>query len=70
MKTANIDMAIVEQKANEKFWTLTTLAIKAGLSPATVFSLKSGRRRGTWATLNKLAAALGVKPAEIIKEQE
>ena len=26
MKTSYIDMAIVEQKANEKFWSLTMLA--------------------------------------------
>ncbi len=68
MKTSYIDMAIVEQKANEKFWSLTMLAREANLAPATLFSLKSGRRRGTWTTLNKIAAALGVEPQEIIKK--
>lgn len=63
-----VDMSIVEKLSNQKVLSLTMLAIKAGVSPATIFALKAGRRNPSMKTINKIAAALGVEPSEIVKQ--
>lgn len=67
-KTLMVDMQRVEQIADKKALSLTMLAIKADLSPATIFSVKSGRRNPSQKTVFKIAAALNVEPSEIIKK--
>ena len=44
------------------------LAGKAGVSPGTVYRLENGLRGAYPATLRKLAAALGVSPADLMLE--
>lgn len=63
-----VDMNTVEMKAKKNVMSLTILAMKAGISPATIFALKSGRRNPSMRTIRKLATALGVDPQELIKK--
>jgi len=44
------------------------LAGRAGVSPGTVYRLENGLRGAYPTTLRKLAAALGVKPADLVRE--
>lgn len=66
MTSYYVNMDKVCELTQEKFWTIAELTRKAHLSQATYFSLKSGRRKASVLTVKKLAAALGVSPAEII----
>lgn len=66
----SIDMEKVRALTESRLWSWAELARKSGLSVSTIFSLQSGKRNSSNLTARKLAAALGVKPAEIIKEQE
>lgn len=51
----------------EKVLSWTLLARKAGVSPATLYSLNSGKRNSSELTVQKLANALGVDPRELVK---
>ena len=51
----------------KKLWTLSELANNANLSQATISSLCAGRRNASLRTVYKLARALEVEPAELIK---
>lgn len=62
-----VHMDKVYNLAQEKFWTIAELGRQAHLSQATIFSLKAKRRKASLLTVNKLAAALEVSPAEIIE---
>ncbi len=54
-----------------KGWTQTALAKKAGLVKATISLYESGMRRTPNPdTTRRVARALGVKPAEILKREE
>ncbi len=44
------------------------LGVMAGVSPGTVYRLENGLRGAYPTTLRKLAAALGVKPADLVRE--
>lgn len=63
-----VDMQKVKQLADKKALSLTMLAMRADLSPTTIFYVKAGRRNPSKRTVFKLAAALDVDPSEIIKE--
>jgi transcriptional regulator with XRE-family HTH domain len=50
-----------------RMWTQARLADEAGVSPTTVSGIESGRiSRPHFATLRKLAQALGVEPEELV----
>jgi transcriptional regulator with XRE-family HTH domain len=50
-----------------RMWTQVRLAEEAGVSPTTVSGIESGRiSRPRFATLRKLARALGVEPEELL----
>ena len=51
--------------------TQLQLAVKAGLTPSTVYKMESGKaKRPSYDTLRKLGEALGVRPDEIQWEAE
>ncbi len=68
--SVSINMEKVRALTESRLWSWAELARESRLSVATIFSLQSGRRNSSNLTVRKLAAALGVEPAEIIKEQE
>lgn len=46
--------------------TQVQLAVKAGLTPSTVYKLESGKaKRPSYTTLRSIASALGVRPDEV-----
>jgi len=47
-------------------WSQRDLAERAGVAQATIVGLEAGRRVARHITTRKLAAALGVEPAELI----
>lgn len=46
--------------------TQEELASKAGVSPTTIVQIEAGRVEPRFATIKKLAKALGVKPGELL----
>ncbi|WP_302221300.1 helix-turn-helix transcriptional regulator [uncultured Acidaminococcus sp.] len=66
--TFSVNMKKVYELTQKKFWTIAELGRQAHLSQATIFSLKAKRRNASMLTVNKLAAALDVSPAEIIEK--
>jgi transcriptional regulator with XRE-family HTH domain len=52
--------------------TQEQLAKEAGVAPSTVYMIEAGRGRDypQFGTIRKLASALGVDPAELVKEGE
>ena len=50
----------------ERFLSQRALAKKAGVAEATILLAETGRRTPYRITLRKLAAALGVPPAELL----
>lgn len=69
-RITRLDAQKIENLVNGQFLSFGELAKMAGISSATIFALRAGRRNASYKTVRKLAAALGVEPAEIIKEQE
>jgi transcriptional regulator with XRE-family HTH domain len=55
----------LEQVRRERLLTIRALAKDAGLSTRTVLQVEHGERRPHPGTIKKLAAALGVGPAEV-----
>ncbi len=54
-----------------RMWTQLRLAEEAGVSPTTVSGIENGRiSRPHFATLRKLARALGVEPEELVSARE
>jgi transcriptional regulator with XRE-family HTH domain len=51
------------------FLTQVELGEKAGMSEATINRLESGKHDARISTARKLAAALGVSPAELVGEE-
>jgi transcriptional regulator with XRE-family HTH domain len=50
-------------------WTQEELAEKAGISPSTIVEIERGKRQNPHpGTLGKLAAALDVKPADLLED--
>ncbi len=57
----------LEQLRRERLLTIRALAKDAGVSTRTVLQVEHGQRRPHPGTIKKLAAALGVKPAEVFE---
>ena len=53
----------------ERCYNLTDVTKRAGLSSALVTKVVSGKYTLTTKTLGKMAKALGVKPADLIKDE-
>lgn len=66
--TFSVNMEKVDELRLKKFWTNSQLGRQAHLTQATICSLKAKRRNASMLTVKKLAAALGVSPAEIIEK--
>ena len=49
-----------------RFLSQQDLATKAGIARTTVTRLETAQRQPTWQTLQRLAAALGVEPGELV----
>ncbi len=58
-------MPRLRQLRREAFLTQRELAERAGLTQATVARLEAGTHRARPTTIRRLAAALGVQPAEL-----
>lgn len=54
----------------DKGWSLAELGRHAGVGNNTVYLVVNNKRGYTVKIINKIAKALGVKPSEIIKENE
>ena len=67
VNTATVDMTKVEKLMTEKYFTWCELALRSGLSYYTMHALKVGRRNASFRTLGKIARALDVDPADIVK---
>lgn len=60
-------MEMLREARLRQFLSIRELAAKAGVSTRTIVQLEAGRTTPTFKTSRKLAAALGVQPAEIIE---
>ena len=66
-RTEKVDFNVVDRIINEKFISWAELARIAGISSATIFAIKAGRRNASFRTIRKIADALGVEPKDIVK---
>lgn len=66
-RTEKVDFNVVDRLINEKFISWAELARMAGISSATIFAIKTGRRNASFRTIRKIADALGVEPKDIVK---
>ncbi|ALG41303.1 hypothetical protein AZ49_01445 [Megasphaera elsdenii 14-14] len=66
-RTEKVDFNVVDRLINEKFISWAELARMAGISSATIFAIKAGRRNASFRTIRKIADALGVEPKDIVK---
>jgi DNA-binding Xre family transcriptional regulator len=66
-RTEKVDFNVVDRIINEKFISWAELARMAGISSATIFAIKAGRRNASFRTIRKIADALGVEPKDIVK---
>ena len=66
-RTEKVDFNVVDRIINEKFISWAELARMAGISSATIFAKKAGRRNASFRTIRKIADALGVEPKDIVK---
>ena len=69
-KVAMLDFSKIDYFINRKYLSWAELGRKSGLSSATIFALKAGRRNASYKTIRKIATALGVEPSEIVKEEQ
>lgn len=67
-KTYVVDMRKVKETAYKKYMSLQDLAIKSHVSAASLFAYQAKRRKASALTVYKIAAALDVSQADIIKE--
>lgn len=67
-KSTYLDMEKVQHIAYTRFWTLAELARQARISNATIFALKSKRRKASMKTVLNIANALGVEPSDIVSK--
>lgn len=58
----------IYQVRNQKGWTQSELAAKAGLAQANLSNIEKGKRDFTVSMLLRLARALEVRPSELIEE--
>ena len=66
-RTEKVDFNVVDRLINEKFISWAELARMAGISSATIFAIKAGRRNASFRTIRKIADALGVETKDIVK---
>lgn len=66
-RTEKVDFNVIDRLINEKFISWAELARMAGISSATIFAIKAGRRNASFRTIRKIADALGVEPKDIVK---
>lgn len=66
-RTEKVDFNVVDRLINENFISWAELARMAGISSATIFAIKAGRRNASFRTIRKIADALGVEPKDIVK---
>ena len=66
-RTEKVDFNVVDRLINEKFISWAELARMAGISSATIFAIKAGRRNASFRTIREIADALGVEPKDIVK---
>lgn len=66
-RTEKVDFEAVGKLIDEKFISWAELARTAGISQATIFSIKAGRRNASYRTIRKIAQALNVQPSDIIR---
>ena len=52
-----------------KYLSQAMLAKKAGLDVVTISRLETGKQSATYATMHKLAEALGVEPGELVETE-
>ena len=64
----SITLSYLRQRRQTKGWSQRELGRLAGVSPGTVYRLENGLRGAYPVTLRKLAAALGVSPADLVRE--
>ncbi|MGN0945463.1 MAG: helix-turn-helix domain-containing protein [Megasphaera sp.] len=62
-----LDQTVISKMIDEKFISWAELARMAGISSATIFAIKAGRRNASFRTIRKIADALGVEPKDIVK---
>ena len=58
----------LKQFRDERFLSHRELARLAGVSPTTVLSIEKNETEPQRRTIRKLAAALGVKPSELVNQ--
>lgn len=63
-----IDKKVMNRARLARMLTWNGLAQEAGLSPSTIFSIKSGRRLASFTTVRKIAHALNVDPVSLVQE--
>lgn len=59
----------VRELRKRKFWSQAELAEAAGLGRETIARLETGKNQPHGKTIRALAAALGVEPQELVKEE-
>lgn len=65
----NIGFRIAESRERKR-WTQARLAAAAGVAQANLSNIESGKRDLTLSTLVRLAETLGVRPSELIEDDE
>jgi transcriptional regulator with XRE-family HTH domain len=56
----------LQELREERLMTQAELAGRAGITTATISRIENGRRQPTFATIKKLALALGVAPQALV----
>lgn len=64
-----LDMKKFDLARAAKCYTKTQTAEKAGITYSTYLKIQNGENRLTARTLGRLAKALGVKPADLIQDE-
>jgi transcriptional regulator with XRE-family HTH domain len=59
----------IRQAREQAVWGQAELARAAGLSPAGLWQIEHGQRQPRPATIRKIAAALGVSPADLLGDE-
>lgn len=61
-----MQLSRLRELRERSFLSMNELAKKSGIAKITVFRLENGKTSARYATVRKLAEALGVKPEELI----
>ena len=64
-----IDVKKIDALRLAKVWSKTELCRRAQVTQATFFGIQAGRSKASFKTINKLAKALGVPAAEIVRDK-